>query len=245
MDREVVIPARFNGPSTSGHGGYCAGLAASGVDGLAEVSLRRPPPLERPMTLRTEDDGGALLLDGDVVVATARPIESLDVDPPAPVTLDEAERASASWAWRGRHPFPRCFACGPDREPGDGLHQLLGFVDGRPDTLAAAFVTPAELADDDGNVTEHGLWTCLDCPTGAAILARPIDAPSVLARLAVKRLGTARAGEPHVVVARFLGEDGRKRTTMAAVYDADGTVVGVSSALWIALTPEQAAAMAG
>ena len=45
MDREVAIPARFNGPSGSGHGGYCAGLTASGVDGLAEVSLRRPPPL--------------------------------------------------------------------------------------------------------------------------------------------------------------------------------------------------------
>jgi hypothetical protein len=245
MDREVVIPARFNGPSGSGHGGYCAGLAASGVDGLAEVSLRRPPPLERTMTLRAGEDGGALLLDGEDVVATARPIDSLDVEPPAPVSFEEAERASASWAWRGRHPFPRCYACGPDRQPGDGLHQLLGFVDGRADTLAAAFVTPTELADDDGNVTDHGLWTSLDCPTGAAILARPIDAPSVLARLAVKRLGAVRAGEPHVVVARFLEEDGRKRTTMAAVYDADGTALGVSSALWIALTPEQAAAMAG
>jgi hypothetical protein len=153
--------------------------------------------------------------------------------------MDAADR----FAWRGRHPFPTCYACGPERAAGDGLRQLLGPVDGRDDTFASPFVTPLELTDEDGLVTDLGLWASLDCPTGAAILARPIEAPSVLARLAVERLGPVRGGEPHVAVARFLAEDGRKRHTMAALFDADGNALGVSRALWIALTPEQAAVM--
>jgi hypothetical protein len=245
MDREVVIPARFNGPPGSGHGGYSAGLAASVVDGPAEVSLRRPPPLGRAMTLRALDDGGAQLLDGDDVVAIARPVEPLGIELPGAVGLDAAAEAAERFAWRGRHPFPTCYACGPDRQPGDGLFQLLGAVEGRADTFASPFVTPAELADDEGNLTDLGLWASLDCPTGAAILARPIEAASVLASLTVRRLGTVRAGERHVVVAKFLAEDGRKRRTMAALYDAEGTALGLSSALWIALTPEQAAAIVG
>ena len=213
------------------------------MEGHAEVSLRRPPPLERPLTLRSDDDGGARLLDGEHVVASARPIAPLELDPPAPVGLAEAMRAADAWAWRGRHPFPTCYACGPDRAVGDGLRQLLGAVEGRPDTFASPFIAPLELSDDEGYLTDLGLWASLDCPTGAAILARPIDAPSVLARLAVRGLGPVRGGEPHVAVARFDAQDGRKRHTTAAIYDGDGNVLGVSSALWIALTPEQAAVM--
>src|SRR5829696_2452002 len=118
MEHEVVIPARFNGPPGSGHGGYSAGLAASPIDGPAEVSLRRPPPLEQTMVLRSGPDG-AELLDGDDVVATARPVDGVDAEVPAPVSLEQAERAAGGFAWRGRHPFPTCYACGPEREPGD------------------------------------------------------------------------------------------------------------------------------
>src|SRR5215213_4316915 len=67
MDRmsdepDVVIERRFNGPPDSGHGGYSAGRAAALVDGPAEVTLRRPPPLETPLTVRRDDGGAALCL---------------------------------------------------------------------------------------------------------------------------------------------------------------------------------------
>src|SRR5918996_2619259 len=53
---EVMIPARFNGPPATANGGYTCGLVARllGVD--AEVTLRRPPPLDRPLRW----DGAAL-----------------------------------------------------------------------------------------------------------------------------------------------------------------------------------------
>jgi hypothetical protein len=239
----VVIPAEYNGPPSSGHGGYAAGLTASAIAGPAEVTLRRPPPLERPLRLQWDDLGNTTLYDGEHVVATARPIEAVDAELPEPVGLAEALDASERWAWRERHPFPTCYACGPKRHHGEGLRQFLGPLDGRADTFASPFMPPLELTDDDAMLDEHGLWTSLDCPTGAAIAARPIDGPAVLARLSVQRLGPVDAVEPHVAVARFLAEDGRKRHTMAAIFDADGNPCGVSRALWIALTPEQAASM--
>ena len=53
----ATIPRRFNGPLDSGQGGYSAGVVAGFVDGPAEVSLRRPVPLDRPLAVAREDDG--------------------------------------------------------------------------------------------------------------------------------------------------------------------------------------------
>ena len=48
---DLVVPARFNGPARSGNGGYVAGSLAARVPDAAdrpvEVTLRRPPPLDR------------------------------------------------------------------------------------------------------------------------------------------------------------------------------------------------------
>ena len=47
---EVTIGRRYRGPLTSGNGGYSAGRLAAFVDAPAvEVTLRLPPPLERPL----------------------------------------------------------------------------------------------------------------------------------------------------------------------------------------------------
>ena len=53
----------------------------------AEVTLRRPPPLETPLAV-ARGDGGVALLDGDDVVAEAR-AAALALDGPPPVALDE------------------------------------------------------------------------------------------------------------------------------------------------------------
>ena len=241
----MIIPARFNGPTASGHGGYSTGLAASAVGGTAEVSLRRPPPLERPLRLQSGDAGSMLLLDGDAVVAEARPAGPLGVELPEAVTLAEAQEAAAAFPWIAGHPFPRCYACGPEREEGDGLRQFPGPVAGREATYATPFVTPRELAGENGLLTDLGLWACLDCPTGVVVAEAQVGSPCVLARLAVERLGPVAAGETHIVVSRFLAQEGRKIHTTAALFDTEGTALAVARALWVALTPEQAAAMSG
>jgi hypothetical protein len=38
----ISVPSRFNGPTSSGNGGYACGVLAAHFDGPAAVSLRRP-----------------------------------------------------------------------------------------------------------------------------------------------------------------------------------------------------------
>ena len=68
---EVTIERRYRGPLTSANGGYaCGRLAAHVVADEVEVTLRLPPPLERPLAV--ERDGELVrLLDGDALVAEA------------------------------------------------------------------------------------------------------------------------------------------------------------------------------
>lgn len=50
MTETLTIPARFNGPPGSANGGYTCGRVAQLVGAEeVEVSLRTPPPLERPL----------------------------------------------------------------------------------------------------------------------------------------------------------------------------------------------------
>ena len=68
----ILIPAQFNGPPGSANGGVSAGLAASRIDGPAEVSLRAPPPLDESMDMVKVEDGYDIH-HGDQLVMTAGP----------------------------------------------------------------------------------------------------------------------------------------------------------------------------
>jgi hypothetical protein len=55
---ECEIERRYNGPAGSANGGYTCGLVARLVGGpCAEVTLRRPPPLGRPLRVGRKDGG--------------------------------------------------------------------------------------------------------------------------------------------------------------------------------------------
>jgi hypothetical protein len=224
----LTIDPRFNGPPRSGHGGYACGLVAGALDVPVAVSLRVPPPLGVALALERAERG-AVLRDGDRVVALAEPA-GVDVEPPP---MPEPRPPAADDPVYGElheHPFPTCFACGPDREPGDGLRIFAARVD---DGLVAASWTPdAGLAGADGTVEPVFVWAALDCPTGHACA---IETPAVLARLAVRTLAPVHAGEPHVVAAWTTGRDGRKHHAAGCLYAADGTPLAVSQALWIEL----------
>jgi hypothetical protein len=69
---ELCLGERFCGPPTSANGGYACGAIAERLGGGVEVTLRRPPPLGRPLRLQL-GDGGAVVRDGDELVAEARP----------------------------------------------------------------------------------------------------------------------------------------------------------------------------
>lgn len=226
----VVIERRFQGPPHSGHGGYTCGLLAREIPGAAEVSLRATPPLERQLTLERIGDGRVLLRDGDVIVADARPA-TLELDPPAPVALSDAQTASLRSGF-ARHPFPMCFGCGPEREQGDGLRLFPGPVKGR-NVIACPWRPDAALADENGLVRTEFVWAALDCPTAFAcdLTGRPI----VLARLTGRIDKPLHAGEQHIITAWHIGRDGRKQHSACTISTPDGEVLARSQALWIEL----------
>jgi hypothetical protein len=217
-----TIDARFNGPPGSANGGYTCGLLAELVGGPAEVTLRRPPPLARPLEA-ARADGTVRLLDGDAVVAEAAPAEVV-IDPPEPVGADEAERAAARYPGFRQHAFPTCFVCGPERREGDGLRIFAGPVPGR-DVFAAPWVAPADVAP-------RLVWAALDCP-GAIAVGFPDRGETVLGRLAARVVAVPEPGERCVVVAWPLGEDGRKLYAGTALFAEDGESLAVARATWI------------
>jgi hypothetical protein len=233
---QVVIPRRFNGPPESAHGGYACAVAAELLDWSADVSLRAPPPIERPMSVE-RSDGAVRLLAGETIVMEARPT-NVELDVPDPVTLAEAEAAAENCPWLDRHPFPTCFGCGPQRRVGDGMREFPGPVAGRPGVWATPWVPDESLADRGGEVRPIFTFSALDCPSGAgAIEAAGTSLAShvhVLGRLTGQVLEAVQVGEPHLAMAWPIRSEGRKRYGGVAIFN--GTkLVAVGEALWIAL----------
>src|SRR5215203_5504910 len=234
MDRmsdepDVVIERRYNGPPDSGHGGYSAGRAAALVEGPAEVTLRRPPPLETPLTVRREDNGAALL-DGEHVVATAAPARIAVGSPAPPASIAQAQAASERFAWKRDHPFPTCFGCGPRRDPADALCLFCGPVgDGR---FAVPWTPPAWTGD--GAVDPVFAWAALDCPSSAPVHGT-ISSPVVLGRFSVALERPIEVGAPHVIQAWLERSDDRKRHTAVAIFTANGERRACGRAVWVEL----------
>jgi hypothetical protein len=231
---EIVIGRRFRGPTPTANGGYTCGLVAAHVDASAvEVTLRAPPPLERPLAVE-RTVSGVRLLDGDTVVAEAEPTD-VQLALPRGVTAGEAEQAEAGYSGAAEHPFPQCFVCGPEREPGDGLRLEPGPVDG--DSLVATRWTPdPSLAGDDGLVRPEFVWAALDCP-GAFAVELIGRGTRVLGRLAARVDALPRAGEPAIVVGWPLGGEGRRQEAGTALLAGDGAVLAVARAVWIEPRP--------
>jgi len=232
----TIIARRFHGPPDSANGGYACGVVAAAIDGPAEVTLRAPPPLDRPLELVAAPSGLVILRDGDAVVAEGRPT-TVEIDIVAPVDLAQATEAARAYPGFARHPFPSCFVCGPDRVEGDGLRIFPGPVAGR--TVAAAPWTPhPSIAGADGRVRAECLWAALDCPSyfGAEV-ASPVRMPALLGRLAARIERAPRVGEPCVAVGWLLERDGRKLHAASAIFAGDGELLGVARATWIEPRP--------
>ncbi|RPF28419.1 hypothetical protein [Georgenia muralis] len=233
----LLVPHRFRGPTTSGNGGYTAGVLAArlGADvGAVTVTLRLPPPLETPMVVQPVGDGlhdgvtlrdGVTLHHGDDLVAEATRATVTDLVTVPPVGPEQAAEASSTYAGLRRHPFPECFVCGTARG-----EDAMGLRPGRIDHGRTACVWT--VAPDLAGRAEL-VWAALDCPGG---WAAPIEGrPMVLGRITAEVPGTTRPGERCVVMGQLLATEGRKSFTATTLYGEDGRVVGRARSTWIAV----------
>jgi hypothetical protein len=219
----VTIERRYRGPLTSGNGGYSAGLLAGFLDGPAEVTLRLPPPLDRPLRV-TEQDGKVLLLDGEAIVAEAEPAP-VDVELPEPPSPEAAAEAETRHVRFGSEEFSECFSCGI--RPEDGLCIHVGAVDGTG--LHAATWTARD-------VSAPVVWAAIDCP-GAYAVGGPGRGEIVLGRMAAEIRRLPNEGERCVVASWPLGEEGRKLYAGTALFGAGGEPLAWARQTWIAPRP--------
>jgi len=218
----MIIESRFNGPPQSGNGGYSAGLFASMLAeaGPAEVTLRRPPPLDVPLRVTGTNPVGVYDPDGELVAQVASTDAFQEIVPG--VSEAEAEQASRTYPGFADHPFPTCYVCGPERP--DGLRIFPGRLpDGR---TAAPFVVPED-------ATTATTWAALDCPGGWSIIGP--GRPYVLGRMAATVSELPAAGDGCVVVGAAVRTEGRKALVRSALYGPSGEPLAWARATWIAI----------
>ncbi|HEY2795225.1 MAG TPA: hypothetical protein VGJ28_22885 [Micromonosporaceae bacterium] len=219
----MIIEARYNGPPNSGNGGWTAGTVASLIDGSAVVTLRVPPPLEVPLSVHHEGTIAKVYAPDGTLVAETGPAD-VAREPLTSVGFERALEISASYPGFVSHPFPTCFVCGPEREPGDGMRLFTGRLP-NGDT-ATPWHVPAD-------VSEPMVWASLDCPGGwsVGIEARPY----VLGRISAHIDGIPAAGDECVVMGRLLASAGRKADVAAVLFGPNGSALAWARATWIAI----------
>ncbi len=225
----LTVPSRFNGPPSSGNGGYSCGVLAPFLAGPAAVSLRSPVPLDRALALRDEDDGRTCAFDGDQLIAEAIPSKPLLAWDGALPSLEEARAAREKYAAPLDGEFGHCFVCGRSRH--DGFDVFPGPIEGT-DLVATPWTPPSWAGDDDGMVRPEFVWAALDCPGYFALHGADMKV-AYLARQQAEMLTPLRTNVEYVVVGRPLERAGRKGFAATAVLDPDGNVLAHAELLLV------------
>jgi hypothetical protein len=234
MSSRTVIPARFNGPPTTANGGYSCGVLGTLIGDSAEVTLRKPPPLERELIIEVDESGPHRewrLLDEELLIATGRAAEP-DVRVPEPPSFARAQAAEAAYVGYLGHHFPTCFVCGPKRAQGDGLRLFTGRVD-KQDLVASAWTPAASVGSEDGTVDPKVVWSALDCPTYFAGRMKGFGRYAVLGRQTAALRKPLRVGEPYLVVGWPIGMEGKKWEGGSALFSAEGELHAFARGLWV------------
>jgi len=112
----VTIATQFNGPDSSGNGGYVSGLLAQQHDpsGPVTATLRVPPPLGTPLNWEASEGRTRLLTHGGTLVGAATGGTVARDVPDAP-TPDQREAGRAAYPGFRPPPFDPCLPCGTQR----------------------------------------------------------------------------------------------------------------------------------
>ncbi len=229
----VTIPHQFNGPPTSGNGGWVSGLVADaflgqGHDGPVTSRLSMPPPLGTPLAWEHDASGTRLLTHGGALVGSSVP-GAFTREPPRFADADEVAAGLRDYPGFRYHPFDLCFTCGTSRGEGDGLRIFSGPIG--DDLTAAPWHVDAAFAGDDGSVPVPITWAALDCPGGWA--ADFTAQPMVLGTMTAEVYSAPVAGLTYHAVGRLAAREGRKFLTDTALYTPAGDLVGRSEQVWI------------
>jgi hypothetical protein len=228
---EIMLDPRFQGPPTSANGGYICGVLASQLGGAVEVTLKRPPPLSKPLLLDVQS-ANVRLLDGEMLIAEGHKAPLVLGVPPA-VSFEDALKAQGRYRGFEEHAYAHCFVCGPARAPGDGLRIFAGPV--AAGLVAAAWVPDDSLADSAGNVRPEFIWSALDCPGYFAAMYEGPLRLAVLGRMHGEIVSGVKAGGRYVAMGWQIASEGRKHITGTAVYSVDGVLCGRALGTWIEL----------
>jgi hypothetical protein len=241
MKAHIIIDRQFSGPPHTSNGGYACGVMANFIDGAAEVTLRRPPPVDKLLEIEKTRDDEFILYDEKGIIAEATSTK-LEIDVPSPPYFEEAHKSTANAA-QITATFPiltstlycNCFVCGTQREEGDGLRLFPGAVEGK-NSVATTWIPDASFADETGYVRNEIVWAALDCPTGWALLHKQI-AEGLLGRLSAQVHNRVRSEEKYVVCAWKVAQEGRKTFSASALFSEDGLLFAKAKAVWIELKP--------
>lgn len=269
--RELIIPAHYCGPHDSGNGGWVSGRLAEmllaqdapgaqdadagmvAADASVTVTLRMPPPLDRPLAVVRAADGAAVELldlgnhgDGDdggesgakagtssvvepLLVASAAPGPRLPAPPVFPeVSPEELAAAQERFPGRRAHAYPRCYACGIERSQEDSVALTPGPLDDSPSADdGPSWWVAAWLPHE---VSVANVWAALDCPTGWA--AGVEDRYLLLGRMSAQVRELPPAQARCVVFARRTGGEGRKALAESFLCH-QGRVLAQAETVWI------------
>ena len=230
----IFIDERFCGPPESGNGGYVCGLLSSFLEGLSEITLRQPPPLNRPLQVDLTGDY-LTLRDGNAIIAEGK-TGKLDIEPPEPPSFSLAVDSSKHYIGFEQHQFPTCFVCGPDRVEGEGLRIFAGPVPGQ-EIVSAPWTPGLELADSHGHIKPEFLWAAMDCPGYYAISGQhhPV---MLLGRMTARIVSKVLPGTKVIVIGSMISQEGRKAEAITALYSEEGNLIANALSVWIELRPK-------
>lgn len=229
---ELLVPARFTGPPEVVNGGYACASVAAALDGIAEVTLRRPVPVATPLRLERDGDRASLLAPDGTLLAEGGPGAPLPDAPAAPAD-EVAEAAMAGGITRNASEFSfPCFVCHPTRD--DGFRMTPGPIENGT-AVGATWTPAAECAGEDGAVDARFVWAVLDCTGSIGAMHAHREPRGVL-------LGRMRAciDAPLAPGQRYLARgwagaaEGRKLPAGAALYDEAGRAVARAALLTFA-----------
>jgi hypothetical protein len=224
----IEIDPRFNGPPSSGQGGYSCGLFAEHVSAPAEVTLRKPVPLGRGLAVGRVGPDSVTISDGAELIAEARSAP-FEIEVPAPVGLPEAAEATERFQ-SPEEVFAGCFVCGEARE--DSQRVFAGPIPEKG-VVATPWTPEASWLAEGGVVRPEFIWAVLDCPSSFALGLLDPELLVVLGRFSARLLEPVALGEPHVVMAWPIGSEGRKHESGCALFSEDGRLKAASRAIQI------------